>query len=161
MTGSCVRSSDIAPRSSPAPRDDHPSDLDRRTRVLVVEDHIDLANVLRLTLESMGFEVYQAHDGEAAFVTACTVVPDYILLDLGLPTTSGYQVAELLRGRPELEKTVLIALTGREQGDDPERATAAGFKHYLKKPVDLDALEKLLASGSIKHEANVTPRNPS
>jgi len=150
MTGSCVRFSDIAPRSSLTPDDDHSGEPDRRTRVLVVEDHIDLANVLRLTLESMGFKVYLAHDGEAAFVTACTVLPHYVLLDLGLPTTSGYQVAELLRGRAELEKTVLIALTGREQGDDPDRARAAGITHYLKKPVDLDELEKLLAPGSIK-----------
>ena len=69
--------------------------------------------------------------------------PDAILLDLDLPRISGYEVARRVRNRPDLRATLLIALSGHE--GDEAAATAAGFNRYVRKPVAIHTLERMLA----------------
>ena len=57
--------------------------------------------------------------------------PQAILLDIGLPGISGYDVAKRLRGSPKFERTVLVAMTGYGQEDDRQRSQEAGFDHHL------------------------------
>ncbi|WP_240761414.1 response regulator [Nitrosococcus wardiae] len=67
-----------------------------------------------------------------------------MLLDIGLPDMSGYEVAQRLRQEPDLEILPLIALSGYGQRDDVQKAQAAGFDRHLLKPASLEALQAVL-----------------
>jgi PAS domain S-box-containing protein len=117
-----------------------------KLRILVVDDNRDVAESLALLLESEGHQVLTAFDGIAALETARIERPDIILMDIGLPGLDGYAVAQALRQNHELERTMLIALTGYGQPDDRKKSSASGFDEHLVKPVDIELLRKLLAS---------------
>ena len=70
--------------------------------------------------------------------------PDFVLLDIGLPGSDGFQVAEALRRDPGLAEVKIIAVTGRGAKEDRERSQEAGIDYYLLKPVDITFLESLL-----------------
>jgi signal transduction histidine kinase len=109
-------------------------------RILVVDDNVDSAEIVSALLQFAGHEVHMAHDGAGAIEAALRLKPDVVFLDIGLPDMSGVDVAAALRGRAELEKTVLIALTGYGQDKDRMGAMAAGFNHHLTKPVNMETL---------------------
>ena len=113
-------------------------------RVLVVDDNVDAAETLRLWLEIEGHEVQAVHDGDAALEALTDFSPDLVLLDIGLPSMDGYEVARRMRAASG-RQIVLAALTGWGQSEDRKRAIEAGFDHHLTKPVDLDGLRALLA----------------
>jgi len=113
-----------------------------RLKVLVVEDNTDSAESLGEVLELWGHEVWLAHNGPDGIAEALTVLPDVVLLDIGLPGMDGYKVAECIRAEPTLARTTLVALTG--YNPDRGRNTPACFTYYLTKPVDLEELEKIL-----------------
>jgi PAS domain S-box-containing protein len=126
-------------------------------RILVVDDNIDSARSMGLLLRRMWGQVVEvAHDGEEALEKALTFRPDLILLDIGLPGMSGYEVAERLRTRPEAEAVMLVAMTGWGNEDDLRRSRESGFAHHLVKPVDLDALRDLIA-GEPAERASISP----
>jgi len=112
-------------------------------RVLVVDDNLDAANALRYLLENDGHEVKVAADGAAGLELARDFKPDVLLLDIGLPRLSGYEIAKQIRGDESLRHVTIIAITGYGQADDRTRALAAGFDHYLTKPVEFSALRRL------------------
>jgi two-component system CheB/CheR fusion protein len=116
----------------------------RRLRVLIVEDYADAALSTRMVLEMDGHEVHVAKDGLAGLEVAAAVDPDVILLDIGLPGLSGYEVAERLKSRKAERKLLLVAVTGYGQETDRERSAAAGIDVHLLKPVDPDFLRELL-----------------
>lgn len=122
-------------------------------RVLVVDDNVDSATSLTLLLGAMGLTVQSAHDGVEALEAAERFRPDTVLLDIGLPRLNGYEVARRLRVRRAAAQPdhplLLIALTGWGQGEDRERARAAGFDHHLVKPVDLGQLSRILSGGVV------------
>jgi signal transduction histidine kinase len=117
-------------------------------RVLVVEDNADSAESLRLLLEMAGHEVRTAPDGAAGLEAAERFGPDVVLCDIGLPGMNGYELAERLRppaGEPGAGRPVtLIALTGYGDDASRERSRRAGFDHHLVKPMEPDALERVL-----------------
>ncbi len=113
--------------------------------VLVVDDNRDAAESLAVLLQMWGHEVHVVYDGQEALEAAEAFRPDVILLDIGLPKKSGYEVARHIRdARPE--GVVLVALTGWGQEEDRRRSQEAGFDHHLTKPVELPALLAVLAS---------------
>jgi PAS domain S-box-containing protein len=114
--------------------------------ILVVDDNRDIAESLALLLESEGHQVLTAFDGISALEISHTERPDIILMDIGLPGLDGYAVAQALRQSHELDRTLLIALTGYGQPDDRKKSSASGFDEHLVKPVDIELLRKLLAS---------------
>jgi PAS domain S-box-containing protein len=115
-------------------------------RVLVVDDSVDSARSMGLLLNLMWGQVVEiAHNGEEALEKTKTFRPDLMLLDIGLPGLSGYDVAEKLRAHPESEDITLVAMTGWGNEDDLRRSRESGFAHHLVKPVDLDALRDLIA----------------
>jgi signal transduction histidine kinase/FixJ family two-component response regulator len=116
----------------------------RNKRVLVVDDNVDAASALGLLLESAGFSVLLAHDGQVALTRAAESRPDIVLMDLGLPVLDGYQVAAALRSQPGGSDLMLVAVSGYGPGQDYGRAATAGFDHHLVKPVDCVALLHLL-----------------
>lgn len=117
-----------------------------RRRILVVDDNVDSARTMALLLMRLWKqEVQVAHDGPAALEAARAFRPEVILLDIGLPGLSGYEVAERLRRQPEFAGTLLVAMTGWGQDDDRLKSEEAGFDRHLVKPVDPDALRELLS----------------
>jgi len=108
-------------------------------RVLVVDDNEDAADSLAMLLSAYGDAVRIAYDGEQAIELEAAFVPDVVLLDIGLPKVSGYDVARHIRAaRGSIP--LIVAITGWGQQEDRERARQAGFDHHFTKPVDLDRL---------------------
>ncbi|MEX5744056.1 ATP-binding protein [Massilia sp. X63] len=113
-------------------------------KILVVDDNVDAAETLGLLLAACGHEVVVEHEPVRALERARSVAPDVCLLDIGLPGMDGRELARRLRAQPETAAAVLVAVTGYGQQQDRDQAFAAGFQHHLVKPVDIDALERLL-----------------
>lgn len=112
--------------------------------VLVVDDNRDAAESLSIILELHGHRVQTAHDGPDALKLLGTFRPQLILLDLGLPGMSGYEIARRIRESSELKGVTLAALTGWGQDEDRRRTREAGFDHHLVKPASASELEAIL-----------------
>jgi CheY-like chemotaxis protein len=112
-------------------------------RVLVVDDYPDGADTLAEVIALLGYRAEVAYASEQALAIAEKFEPRVVLLDLGMPRMSGFELAARLRQTygPEL---ALIALTGFNGQKERERAKAAGFLDYFLKPVDIAVLTSLL-----------------
>jgi signal transduction histidine kinase len=121
-----------------------PTRTGKRLRILVVEDHRDAADSLRMLLELYEHEVTVAYSGPDGVKAAEQWQPDVILCDIGLPGLDGYGVASRLRQNPSTAKARLIAVTGYGAEDDRRRSQEVGFDAHLVKPVDPDALQGVL-----------------
>jgi DNA-binding response OmpR family regulator len=108
-------------------------------RVLVVDDNQDAADSLAMLLTSQGDEVRTAYDGAEAVDADARFEPDIVLLDIGLPKLSGYDVARDIRRRRGTA-ALIVAITGWGQEEDRQRSRDAGFDHHFTKPVDIDRL---------------------
>ncbi len=115
-------------------------------RVLVIEDNADAAAAVELALSAAGHEVTLASSGEEGVSRAVAIRPRVVLSDIRLPGMTGYEVARALRRERVLDATYLVAVTGFGQEEDRVLARDAGFDGHLTKPVDAEALERLLAS---------------
>jgi signal transduction histidine kinase/DNA-binding response OmpR family regulator len=120
----------------------------RRQRILIVDDNVDSAETLALVLRQNGHDVQTRHDGPSALELAPVYHPEVVLLDIGLPGMDGYEVARRLKQQPGLDSVCLAAITGYGQESDRTRSRAAGFQYHLVKPVDLNALQDMLARRS-------------
>ncbi|HZP88173.1 MAG TPA: ATP-binding protein [Burkholderiales bacterium] len=118
-------------------------------RLLVVDDNRDAADTLCVLLQMLGHETRVAYDGESALTTAEDYKPDVVLLDIGLPKADGYVVARRIRKQAWGKSTVLVATTGWGQSSDKDQARRAGFNHHLVKPVDPDALGRILSQATV------------
>ena len=119
---------------------------ERPRRVLLVDDNRDSAESLAQLLRLFGHEVEQAYSGTEALATARGRRWDVVLLDIGMPDVSGYEVARQLRAEPSLADTMLVALTGYGSDDDRRHSRAAGFDGHLVKPIDFEHLERILVA---------------
>jgi CheY-like chemotaxis protein len=116
-------------------------------RVLVADDNADAADSLAELLRAMGHRVWTACDGQDALDRLAEAEPEVVLLDLGMPRMDGLEAARHIRRRLAGRPVLLAALTGWGQDSDQRRTEAAGFDCHLVKPVDPDALRRLLAAG--------------
>jgi PAS domain S-box-containing protein len=116
----------------------------RRRRVLVVEDNQDIRESSCDLLSMAGFEVKGVSTGSEALEQAPAFGPNVVLLDVGLPGLSGYDVARSLREMPQFASTVLIAITGYDTPEARALSADAGFDHHICKPVNFDELAALL-----------------
>jgi CheY-like chemotaxis protein len=119
-------------------------------RVLVADDCPDTRDSLTVLLRLWGFCVAQAEDGLAALSLAAPFLPDVVLLDLAMPGLDGYEVARGLRRDPALSGVLLVAVSGYGRHEDRDRAVAAGFDHYLLKPLDPKLLRLLLEDCAVR-----------
>lgn len=122
-----------------------PSKASVKRRVLIVDDNRDMAESAAAILAASGHEVRTAYDGPAALSRASDFLPDVVLLDIGLPGISGYEVARQLRASGG-RHAVLVAVTGYGQEADRRQSRDAGFDHHLVKPLEPAALEKIIES---------------
>jgi CheY-like chemotaxis protein len=114
--------------------------------VLVVDDKRHNRLVLRDLLEPLGFTVHTAEDGQQAIDSAVEHRPDAILLDLVMPVKTGIEAAREIRRRPELKKTVIIAVSASVLEADRVKSRVAGCEAFLPKPVQQAALLETLAA---------------
>jgi PAS domain S-box-containing protein len=121
-------------------------------KILVVDDNVDAAHSIALLMKSMGHEVRTAFAGPAGLALAEEFRPEVVMLDLGMPIMSGYEVARALRSSPY--RATLVAVTGWNHDAARRQARDAGFDHHLLKPVSESALIGLLAQISAKRAAD-------
>jgi two-component system CheB/CheR fusion protein len=138
------------------PSQEQEADLGRR-RILVVEDNEDAASTLAMMLTSAGNEVAVSHDAHAALETAARLKPDTVLLDLGLPRMSGYDVCRRLRKEPWAQNVVIVALSGWGQQQDRRESSDAGFDAHLVKPVRFDTLAATLSKARMARGSAPAP----
>jgi PAS domain S-box-containing protein len=129
-----------APRAKPAAM--------ASRKILVVDDNVDSAESLAALLQLAGHETVAVFDGVGAIEAAEKHRPDVVLLDIGLPRMSGYEVCRRLRDLPWGDEVVVMAVTGWGQGDDPGKWQQAGFDAHLVKPAQYDDLMTLLSASS-------------
>jgi CheY-like chemotaxis protein len=122
-------------------------------RILVVDDNRDAADSLATLLEVYGHTGLVAYDGETALEKAEKMRPHVALVDIGMPSMNGHEVARRIKEAPWGKDTLLVAVTGWGAKSDRARSKEAGFAYHLTKPVDYDTLASLLATAARKPAA--------
>jgi CheY-like chemotaxis protein len=112
--------------------------------VLVVDDNTDAADTTAMLLEAAGCVARAAYDGEQALREVAAFAPDVVLLDIGMPELDGVEVCRRIRALPSGASIKVIALTGWGQEESRRRTQRAGFDEHLVKPVNPDALLRLV-----------------
>jgi PAS domain S-box-containing protein len=129
--------------------------------ILIVDDNVDAAEALRMTLELSGHIAKTVHEGIAALAAFDEFSPDLVLLDIGLPDIDGYEVARRLRARCGASCPMLVALSGWGRDEDKLRASDAGIDAHLTKPVSPDSLNRIVADNAAQRSRWLqTPHAP-
>ena len=141
-----VRIPAITPAERPAPAEAErreASGAQTSKRIVVVEDNADVRTLLRVELQRLGHEVHVAAEGPEGLEKILEQQPDVALVDIGLPTLDGYEIARRVRAAIG-DGIHLIALSGYGQTEDRNRALEAGFNIHLTKPAGIMELERVL-----------------
>lgn len=109
-------------------------------RILVIEDQTLNRKVVRIVLQSKGYEVIEATDAEEALAYLETDSPALILMDIALPGQSGEALTRQIKANPNWHNIPIIALTAAAMTGDRERFLKAGCDDYLSKPIDIQVL---------------------
>jgi PAS domain S-box-containing protein len=117
-----------------------------RFRVLVADDNKDAADSLQQLIQSLGQDVFAVYDGRSVLDAVQRFSPDVVILDIGMPGMSGYQVADAVRNAFEDRVPTLVAVTGWGQEADVQEALLHGFRHHFVKPVGAETLHELLSN---------------
>jgi CheY-like chemotaxis protein len=117
----------------------------RPLRILVADDDHDNVLMLMEVLRDEGHETKGVYDGDAVIDAVTLFKPDVVLLDIGMPQRTGYELARYLRKRFGEQGITLIAVTGWKKHSDKILATLAGFDHHIAKPYEPQMLVDLLA----------------
>jgi CheY-like chemotaxis protein len=123
--------------------------------ILVVDDNRHAADSLGFVLRHWGYRVLVAYDGPSALDLARTRLPCAVILDIEMPSMSGFEVARHLRGCHALGGLVVVALSGH----DPEDHSSVDFDYHLSKPLHFEHLRRLLSKAVGRSSSSVaTPR---
>jgi PAS domain S-box-containing protein len=114
--------------------------------VLLIDDQKDVADLMKMELEDLGYRVITATNGQAGLETAIRETPDVIVSDIKMPLMDGYELIEKLRRIPGMASVPVIALTGFGMKKDADAALTAGYAAYLNKPVEATELSNLIES---------------
>jgi len=117
------------------------------SRILVVEDNPDVASTMGVRLEVAGHDVRVANNGPEAIRLGPQFLPEFVILDLGMPHMDGYDTARSIRQAPWGRRATLVALTGWGHQEERDRTAAAGFDAHLVKPVGEELFEELARIG--------------
>lgn len=111
--------------------------------IVIVEDNDDSRDMLQMLLESRGHEVLTARDGKEGADVIVEHQPDLALVDIGLPTMNGYDVARTVRAACPGAQIYMVALTGYGRQEDRDAVMAAGFDEHIVKPIEPSDLNRL------------------
>jgi PAS domain S-box-containing protein len=114
--------------------------------VLLIDDQKDVTDLIKMDLESLGYKVLTATDGQTGLEMAIREVPDVIVSDVKMPRMDGYELIQKVRGVPALASVPMVALTGFGMKKDADAARTAGYAAYLTKPVESSELSVLIES---------------
>jgi DNA-binding response OmpR family regulator len=113
-------------------------------KVLIADDQANMRRLVRLTLETGRFEIFEAPDGDAALEVARRERPDLVFLDWTMPGLPGVEVCRALRDDPAHDGMRIVMLTARSQHGDREMAHEMGVDDYITKPFSpIELLEKV------------------
>ena len=118
-------------------------------KILLIEDNIDANDVMTLLLQAGGHAVTSCFDGPSGLRAGLDGSFDIVVCDIGLPRMDGFQVVSAMRAALALPHPCFIATTGYSASDQPDRASAAGFDHYLVKPVGLPSLTRIIGMHAV------------
>jgi signal transduction histidine kinase/DNA-binding response OmpR family regulator len=113
-------------------------------RILVVDDNADAAESIAVYMRIEGHEVKTVTDAIQALACIEVFAPQIAIIDIGLPGMNGYELASNIRSNSQLDRPVMIALTGYGQAEDFDRSRDAGFDHHFVKPADLKAIQEVV-----------------
>jgi two-component system, cell cycle response regulator DivK len=120
-------------------------------KVLIVEDHPDMRDLLALIVERMGYVPVSASEGEEGVEKAIAEKPNLILLDMMMPRMDGGEAARRLRANPETKEIPILAITALFRSPDLNACLSAGCNGYIVKPfsiLDLQAKIRELLAGT-------------
>src|SRR5438552_7423178 len=113
--------------------------------ILIVDDNAQNLKLAKVILVAEGYDVRTAIDAEDALTILESFTPRLILMDLQLPRMDGLELTRRLKADPACREIVIIALTAYAMKGDDEKAFAAGCDGYISKPIDIDALPRVVA----------------
>lgn len=114
--------------------------LRRTLRILIADDDHDTVHTLSVILRDEGHEVFAVHDSPSVVPLTRKLRPDAVILDIGMPQMSGYDLARALKEEHGQRCPTLIAVTAYSRQPDRLIGKAVGFDHYFAKPVVIDEL---------------------
>jgi CheY-like chemotaxis protein len=104
-------------------------------RVVVIEDHRDLALAVAYALDALGHRTHVAFDGVTGIAAVLEHQPDLVFVDIVLPSMDGWEVARAIRALPLAHQPRLVAISGFDTPDDRARSIRAGFEQHVAKPI--------------------------
>jgi len=117
---------------------------EKKRRVLIVDDVLDVTDILSVFLTRAGFDVVTTDSAPSALSAALEQQFDLIVSDIGMPSMTGYELAKVLRAIPRYETVPMVAVTGYSMFGDRQDALKAGFTAFVTKPIDFDSLLELI-----------------
>ncbi|MBL3656364.1 ATP-binding protein [Fulvivirga sediminis] len=116
-----------------------------KSKVMIVDDNVDVVEMYELMLMSEGYEIATAFSGKEAIEKFKSFKPDFALFDIGMPDMDGFELCAKLKETPEAKNTIFISQSGWGNKDKMEQARDVGFDEHLIKPVDKAILRKTLS----------------
>jgi diguanylate cyclase (GGDEF)-like protein len=129
------------------------------TRLLVVEDDLDIANMLKIYFSGLKYDVDVANRGRDALEKTRQVLPHLIVLDIMLPDIDGYEVCRTLRTNTRTSHIPVIFLTQKDERSDKLQGLELGADDYITKPFDIEEL-KLRVQGAIRRSERESLTDP-
>ena len=130
-----------------------------KSKILIVEDDLDIAEMLNAYFRVQGYEVFTVNWGEDGVRAAQTVLPDLIILDIRLPDIDGYEVARRVRSDRRTHETPIIFLTEKRERLDRLQGFEVGADDYITKPFDVQEL-RLRVRNALKRISQASLTNP-
>ena len=113
-------------------------------RVVVADDDPDIVDILKFNLETAGYEVLAASDGEAARDLIMQAMPDLVVLDIMMPKMDGLEVLTVIKGNSQTRSIPVVMLTAKTSDNDLWQGWDAGADYYITKPFDLEELLRFI-----------------
>ena len=117
-------------------------------RILIVDDNVDAAAMMALLLGKQGHELRVANNGAEALAVGADLLPNVVMMDLGMPVMDGFAACRLMRRTPWGAKALIVAVSGWGQDEDKAKSLVAGFDHHLVKPIGSNALIEIIAANT-------------
>ena len=123
------------------------------SKVLIVDDEMYILNILDFSLDSEGFKVITAANGEDALTKANAELPDLVILDIMMPKLDGFEVCRALKAKPDTKHIPVILLSAKDRDADKQKGKEVGADLYLTKPFSpsklVSEVQQILGIGAL------------